>query len=121
MAETRTVTRRMVTPEQLKEGYFEFNPNNVPNMTRHEYRNPVKKSDGNWEVDAPSTEQDIINLRDKDTGKIKRYAPDPYQMYGCPYCNQPLRLLDADAVVDSYQNVCHLICFDNNCAEVDRG
>lgn len=45
-----------------------------------------------------------------------RYVPNPRTKYLCPYCNEPVHLLDQDAVVDSWQNVCHLACFDRECA-----
>jgi hypothetical protein len=41
----------------------------------------------------------------------KRYCPEPNTLYKCPYCNRDLRLRHADAVVDSYQNVCHWDCY----------
>lgn len=42
----------------------------------------------------------------------KRYCPDPHTRFKCPYCNELARLRDADVVVDSYLNVCHLSCFE---------
>jgi hypothetical protein len=47
------VRRLIVTPEQLKEGWIEFRRDGVPNTIQHGYRNAVRRSDGNWEVDAP--------------------------------------------------------------------
>lgn len=41
-----------------------------------------------------------------------RYRPDPRQLYKCVYCGDPVRLVDAGAVVDSYLNVIHLACCD---------
>ena len=41
-----------------------------------------------------------------------KYCPDPRASYLCPYCNTTARLADADVVIDSYTNVCHLACLD---------
>jgi hypothetical protein len=42
----------------------------------------------------------------------ERYVPNPRSNYVCAYCNETARLMDAGVVVDSYQNVIHLACFD---------
>jgi hypothetical protein len=39
------------------------------------------------------------------------YTPNPDALYRCVYCNEDLRLREADAVVDSYKNVVHYKCF----------
>jgi hypothetical protein len=40
----------------------------------------------------------------------KRYRPDPYAIYRCPYCNRDCKLWQEGIVVDSYMNVCHADC-----------
>lgn len=45
-----------------------------------------------------------------------RYVPNPRTIYLCPYCNEAVCLIDQNAVVDSWQNVCHLVCFDKECS-----
>ncbi len=44
--------RLILTPGQFKEGWNEFRPDEIPNLIKHQFRNPVKLRDGNWEVDA---------------------------------------------------------------------
>ena len=51
---TMTKQRRVVTPQQLAEGYLTFVKDGIPNVIRHEYESPVKRSDGNYEVDEPT-------------------------------------------------------------------
>ena len=45
--------RLIVTPEQLKKGWVEFRPEHIPNEIHHDYRNPISRADGNYEVDEP--------------------------------------------------------------------
>jgi len=47
-----------------------------------------------------------------------RYVPNPRTSYKCAYCNELARLSDANVVVDSYSNVCHLACFDREVAHL---
>ncbi len=41
----------------------------------------------------------------------KPYCPNPSVIYKCVYCNESVRLRDADAVMDPYLNVCHWNCY----------
>jgi hypothetical protein len=41
-----------------------------------------------------------------------KWRPDPEALYRCPYCNIDCRLKDLNVVVDSYLNVCHYYCLN---------
>ena len=50
-AESREhMKERVVTPEQLNKGWFEFIPDGIPNMIRHEYFVIRKLPNGNFVV-----------------------------------------------------------------------
>lgn len=53
---------RVVTPQQLEEGYYVFNEDEVPNMTRHPYEVHSRLPDGNYVIREP---EDEFNIRER--------------------------------------------------------
>ena len=51
--EEKCPRRMVVTPEQLKSGWVEFVRDGIPNTIKHDFKNPVKRRDGTYEVDEP--------------------------------------------------------------------
>ena len=50
--------KRVVTPEQLKEGYLVFQPDKIPNVTRHDFVGARKLPDGTYEVIEPTPKKE---------------------------------------------------------------
>lgn len=76
--------RMIITPEQLNGGWYSFDPNSIPNIVRHDYSVAVKRSDGNYEVDAPSAPSPGVTSQ---SNSITTPTDIDGMLEQCPHCH----------------------------------
>lgn len=55
--------RLVITPTQWKQGWIEYRPGNAITAVNREYANPVKRPDGNYEVDDPDGHSPVSEVK----------------------------------------------------------
>lgn len=73
--------RLVITPTQWKQGWIEYRPGNAITAVNREYANPVKRPDGNYEVDDPDWHSPVSEV--KPPALVKQYTIDRCAKCGC--------------------------------------